>query len=199
MSASLRRKAARIFLWAVAASISWLVILAVLVIRFGQQSSEQSADAALVLGAAVQDDKPSPVFQARLDHAIALYRAGRVRYLVLTGGVGAGDTVAESEAGAKYAADHGVNTQHILIEKVSRTTQQNLTEAKRVMDRAKIRSCLLVSDPLHMRRAVLMMKDLGFEGYPSPTTTSRYTSYRSQIPFLLRELYFHHHYYFTGE
>jgi energy-coupling factor transporter ATP-binding protein EcfA2 len=56
------------------------------------------ADAAIVLGAAVYTDRPSPVFEERIRHGVALYKAGRVRLLVMTGGRDPGDRLSEAEA-----------------------------------------------------------------------------------------------------
>jgi uncharacterized SAM-binding protein YcdF (DUF218 family) len=47
---------------------------------------------------------------------------------------------------------------------------------------------LIVSDPLHMRRAMTMARDLGLDAYASPTPTSRYISPQSQIEFLWGEV-----------
>ena len=57
-------------------------------------------DCAIVLGAAVSDSRPSPVFRARLDHGVTLYQKNIVEKLIFTGGIGAGDTQAESAVGA---------------------------------------------------------------------------------------------------
>ncbi|HWM92380.1 MAG TPA: YdcF family protein [Thermoanaerobaculia bacterium] len=194
-----RRHARRIFGWFCAGLLVWLLVLSVQTIAFSRHRSERPSDAAIVLGAAVQSGRPSPVFAARLDHAIDLHRRGIVRYLILTGGIGKGDSIAESQAGAAYAVARGVPAQDILTESVSHTTLQNLTEARRLLRSAGLRTCLLVSDPLHMRRAHGMLRDLGVDARPSPTPSTRYRTLRAQIPFLFRELYFHHHYVFFGE
>ena len=57
---------------------------------------------------------------------------------------------------------------------------------------------MIVSDPLHLRRAAMMAKDLGISAVTSPTATSRYRSARTQLNFLLREIYFVHQYLLTG-
>ena len=49
-----------------------------------------------------------------------------------------------------------------------------------------------------MKRAALMAHDLGIPTAPSPTPTSRYRSLKSKLGFLLREIYFYHHYRVTG-
>ncbi|MGF6354254.1 vancomycin permeability regulator SanA [Paenibacillus sp. 4624] len=50
------------------------------------ESSPRASDAAIVLGAAVQGDIPSPVFRERIEQAIRLYKVGTVRNLIFTGG-----------------------------------------------------------------------------------------------------------------
>jgi uncharacterized SAM-binding protein YcdF (DUF218 family) len=180
--------------WGLLATTTWLGLVGLAIVRFAGVSAEQSADAAIVLGAAVTENRPSPVFQARIDHAIDLWKTQRVRYLIFTGGLGAGDTLAESQAAQKYAVTQGVPPTQIFIELKSHTTKQNLLEAQKILQTQRLASCLLVSDPLHMKRADWMMQDVGITGYPSPTPYSRYQTWQSQLPFLLREVYFYHHY-----
>ena len=80
----------------------------------------------------------------------------------------------------------------------SRTTQQNLAEAQILMAANGWRTAVLVSDPLHMLRATWMAADLGISAVASPTPTSRYRSFKTKFTFLRHELYFWHHYLFTG-
>ena len=57
---------------------------------------------------------------------------------------------------------------------------------------------LIVSDPLHMRRAMAMAAAEGFNARPAPTPTSRYRSLATQIPFLAREVWFMHVHWLAG-
>jgi len=50
-----------------------------------------------------------------------------------------------------------------------------------------------------MKRAMLMANDIGITASSSPTPTSRYRSLKTKLGFLLRELYFIHHYIATGD
>lgn len=193
------RRVLRWFARLLLALASWLVLVALAVWAFGEWRPRDEADAAVVLGAAVAAGVPTPVFAARLDHGINLYNSGKVRWLVLTGGVGSKDLLSESEAGAIYAMARGVPQGAILMEKVSHTTLQNLTEVLPVMQAAGIRTCLLVSDPLHLLRANWMAHDLGLDCRPSATPTSRYLSAGTRFEFLKREMYFLHHYAVWGE
>ena len=75
----------------------------------------------------------------------------------------------------------------MLAENQSRTTWQNLENARELSSQFGIRSFLLVSDPLHMRRSVLMATDIGLVAYPAPTQSSRYRTLSSWSRFLARE------------
>ena len=147
-------------------------------------------DCAIVLGAAVSDNRPSAVFQARLDHGIALYQQNIVEHLIFTGGVGMDDTQAESEVGATYAEARGVSADDVLIEKTSKTTTQNLAEAKKLMQANSLETAIIVSDPLHLHRSQLIANALNMEAVTSATPTTRYRSWKTKFPFLTREIYF---------
>lgn len=145
------------------------------------------------------EKEPSPVFRERINHAINLYKKADIQKIIFTGGVGAGKELSEAEVGKNYAINNGVAESNILIEVRSRTTYQNLENAKQVVLSAfpdlqshkKSHKFLIVSDPLHLKRAVMMARDMGLDAYPSPTPTTRYRSFKSQLEFLMRETYFY--------
>jgi uncharacterized SAM-binding protein YcdF (DUF218 family) len=174
-----------------AGTFLWSVLLGGRIYAYAQVSDPQPADAAVVLGAAVYRDRPSPVFRERINHAVELYRSGRVAYLIFTGGFGPGDNFAEAEAARDYAIESGVPDEVILIETVSTDTEENLAEAGKIIEAMGFERVLVVSDPLHMLRAMAIAADLGLDASASPTTTSRYESIRSQAVFLVREIYFY--------
>lgn len=171
--------------------ILWIGYVMTQVYQYSLKRDTGPADAAIVLGAAVYGERPSPVFRERINHAIDLYHEGSVQYLIFTGGVGNRDEIAEAEAARNYALRMGVPNDAILIETISTTTAENLVQAKRLVDEHHLGRVLVVSDPLHMKRAVSLARDVGLDAYPSPTPTTRYRSWRSQGSFLLRETYFY--------
>ena len=176
----------------------WLAVLSAAIWSYGAQDQAKPADCAIVLGAAVYGARPSPVFEERIRHGIALYQTGLVAKLIFTGGCGTGSENAESEVAAAYAIQAGVPAADTFTESRSRTTQQNLAEAKLLMDAHGLRSAILVSDPLHMRRAMWMARELGIAAVSSPTPTTRYRSLKTKLRFLRHELYYWHHYAFSG-
>lgn len=175
----------------------WLCGVAAWIVYVGSRDEAADdavrADAVIVLGAAAYDARPSPVFQERIRHGIALHRRGLAPTLVFTGGFGgSGARFAESQVGRRYAIRQGVDADAILIETVSRNTRENLREAAALMRARKLRTAIVVSDPLHMSRALRLCREVGIECIGSPTPTSRYRTFATQWRFLLTEVYFFH-------
>ena len=156
---------------------------------FSLTSSYAPADAAVVLGATVYRDRPSPVFRERINHAIELYQQGIVDTIIFTGGLAGNDRLAESEAARAYAIAQGVPEEHIYIETESYSTCLNLLGAKRIIEANGMDQVLLVSDPLHMRRTMWLAERIGLNALSSPTPTSRYRSLDRKVGFLVREIY----------
>lgn len=177
----------------------WLAGVAGWVAVFGGKDRSKPSDCAIVLGAAAYGNKPSPVFAERINHAVELHRSGTVKYLLFTGGRVTSADKSESSVARTYALAAGVPADAILTEDVSRTTGQNLQQAKRVMGTKGLRTAVIVSDPLHLKRAASMAADIGIEAVTSPTPTSRYRSFGAKAGFLAREVFFLHGYWFTGK
>lgn len=59
------------------------------------------------------------------------------------------------------------------------------------MEENDLETAIIVSDPLHMKRSMLMAEDYNINAVSSPTTTSMYKSLKTKIPFLLREEFFY--------
>ncbi|MDC9826531.1 YdcF family protein [Devosia sp. ZB163] len=196
MSARTIRRALGLVLAVVVPVAGWV---AVDTWTYGMGSDPGPADAALVLGAAVAGDRPTPVFTERLRHAVDLYASGRVRMLVMTGGRNPSDALGEAEAGRDWAIAAGVLPEAILVETSSRTTRQNIDFAKPILAEHGLTRVLVVSDPLHLRRAVTMARDAGIDARPSPTPTSRYATLGTQVPMLMREVWFSFVYRLTGQ
>lgn len=200
---SLTRRLFGLLLKLVTLAVLWLIGVAAWIIYVGERDQAADADvhvdAIVVLGAAAYDAVPSPVLASRVDHGIALYRAGNAPTLIFTGGFGTGARFAESEVSRRYAIKHGVPANAILIEKRSRTTYTNLIETRALMREHELHRAIIVSDPLHMARALRLCRELGIDALGSPTPSSRFRSFRTRWQFLAREVYFFHRDLFTDK
>lgn len=188
---ALKKKVAFISRFIIAPALLLVILVAVRIYTYGNKGVDVKADAAIVLGAAVWGSDVSPVFRERINHAIELYRTGKVRKIIFTGGQGNRNELTEAAEARQYALANGIPLGDILIEESSHTTYENLVNAKQLADANSLRKLLIVSDPMHMKRAVAMAGDIGMEAYPSPTPTTRYQGWRSQMGSLVHETYYY--------
>lgn len=135
----------------------------------------------VVLGAAQYAGRPSPAFQRRLDHALALYRGGGVRRVVVTGGSQPGDPHSEGEVGVTYLHRQGVPQGALIAETRSRTTVENLKNARASLPPGT--PVTLVTDEAHAPRALALAHALDLEANASPSPLSPHPDRR----YLLRE------------
>lgn len=175
---------------AVAASLvvaAWLLVVAGVVLMAGHDAAAP-ADAIVVLGAAQYNGRPSPVFRARLDHAAELLRRGLATHLLVTGGVGAGDTVSEAVVGRRYLTGEGADSAAIVTIATGRSTEPSLRAAADWIHRHGGRRVILVSDGFHMLRLCLMARRLGLVPLGSPAKLSPIASNRRlEIGYVLAE------------
>lgn len=162
------RRAALVVVVALLAYPLWLAF------RVWDQSHNDEvyyADAIVVLGAAQYDGRPSPVYKARLDHAVYLFGEGIAETIIVTGGKAKGDRYTEARAGQIYLEQTDVPPQAILAETRGRTTLESLTGARRVARANDLDTAVFVSDPLHSERIKRMALDIGFDkAYTSPAS-----------------------------
>jgi uncharacterized SAM-binding protein YcdF (DUF218 family) len=125
------------------------------------------ADAIGVLGAAEYDGRPSPVYRARLDHALELYHRGIAPLIITLGGPG-GDEYSEGSVGEEYLISKGVPEEDIIAETESRNTEES---ARRIAVIARVNGLhrlVIVSDGTHMFRIHAICAADGLDVLTSP-------------------------------
>ena len=114
---------------------------------------------AIVLGAAVwPGGVPSRALLRRAEKAAALYRAGEVRRLLATGGIGH-HPPSEASVIRDVVMACGVPGDAIILEETSATTLENLAFAKALLPPGT--RVVIVSDLWHLPRARLTARRLG--------------------------------------
>ncbi|MFL5681068.1 MAG: YdcF family protein [Chloroflexota bacterium] len=160
---------------AIAAIIGTLAITAYTSVRIweqGERDEQRPADAIVVLGAAQYDGRPSPVFRARLEHAVSLYQQGLAPLLVVTGGKAEGDRTTEAAVARAFAIANHVPPDAILVEDRARNTLESIRTVGSLLRQRGLHSAVFVSDRTHMLRVLRMAHDQGITGWGSPTRTS---------------------------
>lgn len=146
------------------------------------------ADAIVVLGAAEYAGRPSPVFRARLDHALSLYHRGIAPMMITTGGKGEDPQFSEGGVGRKYLIEHGVPDEAIIAETQSDNTDESTERVATIMQKNGMKSCVVVSDGYHLYRAKQMLGRYGLQTYGAPRPMPRPQSRWQRALVVLREV-----------
>jgi len=128
----------------------------------------QPADVIVVLGAAEYRGRPSPVLEARLNHALFLYLRNLAPRILTTGGAGGDPFFTEGGVAQAYLSKHGVPAEAILVESEGESTVHSIAAAAEIMRRMNLRSCIVVSDGYHIYRVKKLLESQGMKVYGSP-------------------------------
>ena len=169
----------------------YIICNVISICRYSFVYENESCDVAIVLGAATSGSEVSEVYKQRLNHAMELYQNGYVKYIIITGGKGKGNRISDAAIAGEYLVSMGIPDEVILEEDTSTITQENLENAKIIMEENGYETAAIVSDPLHMKRAMLLAKDSGIVAISSPTKSSAYKTLKTKIPFVAREAFFY--------
>jgi uncharacterized SAM-binding protein YcdF (DUF218 family) len=134
---------------------------------FASHDEAAPADAICVFGAAEYDGRPSPVFRARLDHALELYRQGIAPIIIPIGGPG-GDQYSEGAVGQIYLESRGVPEQNIIAETHSTDTEQSARRVAVIARANGFRRLVIVSDGTHLFRIHAICVAEGLDVLTSP-------------------------------
>lgn len=119
------------------------------------------SEVALVLGASVVHGIPSPLLARRADTAVALYKAGKVSKILVTGDNGA-LSYDEVTPVRKYVLDAGIPTQDIFLDHAGFDTYSSVYRARDVF---AARSVIIVTQDFHLPRALWIARRLGLSAY----------------------------------
>jgi uncharacterized SAM-binding protein YcdF (DUF218 family) len=151
-----------------AAAVAWLLRTAELIQRQATRDEARPADIIVVLGAAEYRGRPSPVLEARLNHALFLYLQHMAPLILTTGGAGGDPVFTEGEVGRAYLSRRGIPSESILVEPEGASTAQSIAAVAEMMRRRNLRSCIVVSDGYHIFRVKRMLESKGIKVYGSP-------------------------------
>ena len=126
------------------------------------------ADVIVVLGAAEYRGRPSPIFEARLNHALFLFHKNLAPRILTTGGAGGDPTFTEGGVGRAYLTRHGIPEEALIAETQASTTVESTAAAVEIMRRMNLASCIIVSDGYHIYRVKKMLEASGISVYGSP-------------------------------
>ena len=141
------------------------------------------APVAIVFGAGLnRDGTPMPVLADRVATAVDLYKAGKVRKLLLTGD-NRFPEYNEPEAMRRYAISLGVPEADLVSDYAGRRTYDSCYRARYIF---LVKKAILVTQEFHLPRAVYLCDQLGIEAVGVAADRQPYRR-SSEIQWNLRE------------
>ena len=144
--------------------------------------------AMVILGCQVRADGPSVMLRDRLDKALSYLADHPDMTVVVSGGKGEKEPVAEAQAMADYLADHGFARENIIQEDLSTNTHQNLCYAAECLEKAGYDikdGVIIVSNGFHLTRARMLAGRAGYENISTLSAPSSHVP--SRLKMYIRE------------
>jgi uncharacterized SAM-binding protein YcdF (DUF218 family) len=127
----------------------------VLLIYGRTDSVSHNEDAVIVLGAGIHGDRVSLTLRDRLETAIACYEKNPDVLIVVSGGQGPQEDIAEALAMERYLLERGIPQENILKEDRATSTTENFAFSKVLLDErfGEEYSVMFVTNDFHIFRA----------------------------------------------
>lgn len=150
-------------------ALVWCVYVYWQIDEVASEDQAVRSDAIAVFGAAEYRGRPSPVFHARLDHAVELYRKGMAPVVITLGGGSDADSgLTEGGVGRDYLLANRIPLTDILAETRSVDTEQQVQSLAAIAREHRFHTIVVVSDPTHLFRIRSLCEDAGLDVYTSP-------------------------------
>ncbi len=147
------------------------IFLESLIIIDSFRTTDEKVDYVIVLGARLYGDIPSPALLERLITAKAYLEDNEDINVVVSGGQGTGEKIAEAFAMKTYLADNAIEEDRIIIEDRSTNTFENLKMSldriRKIDDRDDLK-ILISTNRYHLFRAKMLARRLGVKAYGLP-------------------------------
>lgn len=126
-----------------------------------QDLTDKQIDCILVLGAGVEQDKPSLMLEDRLKKSIELYNNNISDKILMSGDHGRED-YDEVNVMKSYVLKEGIPSKSVFMDHAGFSTYESIYRAKAIFSAKKI---VIVSQKYHLPRALYIAKSLGLEAY----------------------------------
>lgn len=141
-------------------------VTALVVHGFSASQSIPENTPAIVLGCAVDGDKPSRMLQKRIDAAFEYLTENPQATCILSGGKGDGENLSEAEAMYQSLVEKGISPERLCKEDKSTTTAENMQYSKAILESTDLGdTVVLITTDFHPFRAGLLAEKYGLSTY----------------------------------
>lgn len=145
----------------------WFAVHSLYIIIDGLSDSGKKADLAVILGNKVNEDGTlSERLTKRLESGIFLYRAHRVKKILVSGGLGK-EGFYEGDKMKEYLVEKGIPDSLIIVDNNGNNTGATVDNTLRLKEKLHFNSIFIVSQYFHVTRTKKLFKDRGFKNVSS--------------------------------
>lgn len=157
-----------------------VIVYAIAIVRATQDayiyasvSAVPSHPVALVLGASIRHGEPSKMLTDRLDTGKELYRAGKVKKIIVSGD-NREEYYNEPAAMKQYLIEQGMPPEDIVSDYAGRRTYDSCYRLKEIF---RQQSVIVVTQRYHLVRALYLCRNLGIDAIGVQADRSRYVNF----------------------
>jgi vancomycin permeability regulator SanA len=175
--------------------VTTIILIALILPSYGVYKVYQSAhnpivrnaDVIIVLGTAQLNGRPGEALEARLEEAKRIFDLGYAPTIITVGTGAPGDRTTEAASGKKWLRSNGISSKKIIAVEIGRDTLTSTKAYVEVMKKKMVSDVIIVTDPYHCARAMVMANDEGVVSTCSPVTGGPNSLAKSSYRYLLRE------------
>lgn len=136
----------------------WFIVHSIVITIDGLSDKHTNADLAVILGSKVNEDGTlSERLEKRMECGLELYRKGRVKQILVSGGLGR-EGHYEGDKMKAYLLDNGVPDSVIFVDNFGNTTEATVKNTMKLRDRINFKSILVVSQYFHLTRTKMLFR-----------------------------------------
>lgn len=145
----------------------WAITVTVLVVRGFAASAENPENSpAVVLGCAVNGEKPSAMLKKRIDAAYDYLTENPQAVCILSGGKGDGENISEARCMYNALTEKGIAPERLYLEENSTTTAENMQYSKQILTEKGLGdTVVLITTDFHQYRAGLLAEKQDLQTY----------------------------------
>ena len=165
-----KRRLLRVFVALVClGAVMFVALVGTVSVCAALERAVEPADCIIVLGARVRPDGTlSDSLRYRCESALAAWQEGLAPALIVCGAQGGDEPMPEAIAMRDWLMAQGVPEEAILVEDASFNTEQNLDNARALMDKRGWKSAVVVTSDYHLQRALWLARDAGIDACGIP-------------------------------
>ncbi len=165
------RRSIKICIWGFVISF---VLVEGLIFSTLKADSYTDVDYVVILGGGVKEGELTKTLQFRLDKGIEFLNQHPDLEVIVTGGIGFGETISEGEAMKNYLVANGISQEKIIVESEATSTMENFKYSKQILEKQTGRSdyeVMVITSDFHMLRSKVLASFNGFRPYGIPAKT----------------------------